>query len=52
MHLTTTFKKGVIQPELKGLLHKLASINWTQSINPHLTNCMFADILVDVLSVY
>ncbi len=30
-------KKGVIQPELKGLLCELASVDWTWSINAHLT---------------
>jgi hypothetical protein len=43
-HPTTTFKKGVIP-------HELISVSWTQSINPHLTNCTFTDILIDVAQV-
>jgi hypothetical protein len=50
-HSTTTFTKGVIQPELQGLPPELACIKWTQSINTNLTNCTFADILINMVQV-
>jgi hypothetical protein len=48
---TPTFKKGVIRPDLKGLPRELDRVDWTRSINTQLTNCTFADILVDVAQV-
>lgn len=45
------FKKGVIRPELKDLTRKVEDVPWIRSLNPTVTNCMFADILLDVAQV-
>ncbi len=45
------FKKGIIRPELKDLMWKVEAIQWTRSLNPAVTNCTFADILINMAQV-